>query len=71
MDFLKSAVASAISSSSPFPGYTFGDQVDIERSIWTVYNATKRVRLICNVATAEADEVDRRMARIAVFLTFQ
>lgn len=42
MDFFKSAVASAISSASPFPGYTFGDQVDIERSIWTVYNGTRR-----------------------------
>lgn len=42
MDFFKSAVASAISSGSPLPGYTFGDQVDIERSIWTVYNATRR-----------------------------
>ncbi|TGO08739.1 hypothetical protein BTUL_0194g00190 [Botrytis tulipae] len=41
MDFLKSAVASAISKGPPFP-YTFGDQVDIEESIWKLYNGTKR-----------------------------
>lgn len=41
MDFLKSAVASAISKGPPFP-YTFGDQVDIEQSIWKLYNGTKR-----------------------------
>lgn len=42
MDFLKSAVASAISKGPPFP-YTFGDQVDIEQSIWKLYNGTRRV----------------------------
>jgi SCY1-like protein 1 len=41
MDFLKSAVASAISKGPPFP-YTFGDKLDIEQSIWTLYNGTKR-----------------------------
>lgn len=41
MDFLKSAVASAISKGPPFP-YTFGDQVDIEQSIWKLYNGTRR-----------------------------
>ncbi|KAA8571523.1 hypothetical protein EYC84_001523 [Monilinia fructicola] len=41
MDFLKSAVASAISKGPPFP-YTFGDQVDIDQSIWKLYNGTKR-----------------------------
>lgn len=42
MDFLKSAVASAISQGPPFP-YTFGDKVDIDESIWTLYNGTRRV----------------------------
>jgi SCY1-like protein 1 len=43
MDFLKSAVASAIAKGPPFP-YTFGDKVDIDESIWTLHNGTKRVR---------------------------
>lgn len=43
MDFLKSAVASAIASGPPFP-YTFGDRVDIDESIWTLHNGTKKVR---------------------------
>lgn len=42
MDFLKLAVASAISKGPPFP-YTFGDRVDLEQSIWTLHNGTKRV----------------------------
>ncbi|KAI8957082.1 ARM repeat-containing protein [Daldinia sp. FL1419] len=41
MDFLKSAVASAISQGPPFP-YSFGDRVDIDASIWTLYNGTRR-----------------------------
>ncbi|KAF5019145.1 hypothetical protein F66182_8850 [Fusarium sp. NRRL 66182] len=41
MNFLKSAVASAIAQGPPFP-YTFGDVVDIDESIWTLYNGTKR-----------------------------
>ncbi|KAI1098796.1 ARM repeat-containing protein [Jackrogersella minutella] len=41
MDFLKSAVASAIAQGPPFP-YTFGDKVDIDASIWTLYNGTRR-----------------------------
>ena len=42
MDFLKSAVASAISKGPPFP-YSFGDRVDIDQSIWALYNGTRRV----------------------------
>ena len=42
MDFLKSAVASAIAKGPPFP-YTFGDRQDLDQSIWTLYNGTKRV----------------------------
>ncbi|KAF8476197.1 armadillo-type protein [Kalaharituber pfeilii] len=41
MDFLKSAVASAISKGPPFP-YTFGDRVDVDNSIWALHNGTKR-----------------------------
>ncbi|KAI9827066.1 MAG: hypothetical protein M1819_007058 [Sarea resinae] len=41
MDFLKSAVASAISKGPPFP-YSFGDKVDVSQSLWTLHNGTKR-----------------------------
>ncbi|KAL4868114.1 hypothetical protein BDV12DRAFT_106162 [Aspergillus spectabilis] len=41
MDFLKSAVASAMAKGSSFP-YSLGDRVDISDSIWTLHNATKR-----------------------------
>ncbi|KAJ6443303.1 protein kinase family protein [Purpureocillium lavendulum] len=41
MDFLKSAVASAMAQGPPFP-YTFGDKVDVDESVWTLYNGTKR-----------------------------
>ena len=44
MDFLKSAVASAIAKGPPFP-YTFGDKVDLDPSIWTLYNGTRRASL--------------------------
>lgn len=42
MDFLKSAVASAIAKGPPFP-YTFGDKVDLDPSIWALHNGTRRV----------------------------
>ena len=45
MEFFKSAVASAISKGPPFP-YTFGDKVDVDTSIWTLYNGTKRVNAL-------------------------
>ncbi|KAK7754777.1 Nuclear aminoacylation-dependent tRNA export pathway component [Diatrype stigma] len=41
MNFLKSAVASAIAQGPPFP-YSFGDKVDVDASIWTLYNGTRR-----------------------------
>lgn len=44
MNFLKSAVAS-IAQGPAFP-YTFGDRVDIDQSIWTLQNGTKRVGAI-------------------------
>lgn len=42
MDFLKSAVASAIAKGSSFP-YSLGDRLDSDESIWTLHSATKRV----------------------------
>jgi SCY1-like protein 1 len=41
MDFLKSAVASI--AKGPAFGYSFGERVDIDQSIWTLHNGTKRV----------------------------
>lgn len=41
MEFLKSAVASAISKGPAFP-YAFGERADIDQSIWTLHNGTKR-----------------------------
>lgn len=51
MDFLKSAVASAISKDPPFP-YKFGDRLTVDQSIWALYNGTKRV---CVVQQMQAD----------------
>jgi SCY1-like protein 1 len=42
MDFLKSAVASAMAKGPPFP-YSFGDKVDVDESMWTLTNGTKKV----------------------------
>src|SRR5436305_7006057 len=42
MDFLKSAVATAIAQGSSFP-YSLGDKLDNGESIWNLHNATKRV----------------------------
>ena len=47
MEFLKSAVVSAISKGPAFP-YTFGDRVDVgtnavEESVWELYNGTRKV----------------------------
>jgi len=44
MDFFKSAIASAISQ-GPLPGYTIAERVDVEQSIWTLNNGTKKVGL--------------------------
>lgn len=44
MDFLKSAVASAIAKSSSFP-VTIGDRIDAGESIWTVHNGVKKVHI--------------------------
>lgn len=49
MNFLKS-----LTSTSGFSGYTFGDRVDIDQSIWTLQNGTKRVR-----ATQRGVEITR------------
>ncbi|KAI0873715.1 armadillo-type protein [Hypoxylon argillaceum] len=42
MDFIKSAVASAMAAQGPPFPYSFGDKVDIDTSIWTLYNGTRR-----------------------------
>ncbi|KAI1816277.1 ARM repeat-containing protein [Poronia punctata] len=42
MDFLKSAMASAMAAQGPSFPYSFGDKVDIDSSIWTLYNGTRR-----------------------------
>ncbi|KAI1331858.1 ARM repeat-containing protein [Xylariaceae sp. FL0255] len=42
MDFLKSAVASAMAAQGPPFPYSFGDRVDIDYSIWKLYNGTRR-----------------------------
>jgi hypothetical protein len=42
MDFLKSAVASAMAKGSSLP-FSLGDRVDVNESLWTLHNATKRV----------------------------
>ena len=42
MDFLKSAVASAIAK-GPLASYSIADRVDVDDSTWTLNNATKRV----------------------------
>ncbi|KAI2640101.1 armadillo-type protein [Xylaria nigripes] len=42
MDFIKSAVASAMAAQGPSFPYSFGDKVDIDVSIWTLYNGTRR-----------------------------
>ncbi len=43
MDFLKSAVASAIAAKGPPFPYTFGDKVDLDPLSRTLYNGTRRV----------------------------
>jgi hypothetical protein len=42
MDFLKSAVASAMAKGSSLP-FSLGDRVDSNETLWTLHNATKRV----------------------------
>jgi len=42
MDFLKSAVVSAIAKTSSVP-YSFDAKIDIDQSIWTLHNSTKKV----------------------------
>lgn len=45
MEFFKSAVASAISKGPAFP-FSFGEKVELDHSVWELYNGTKRVS--CN-----------------------
>lgn len=41
MEFFKSAVASI--SKGPAFAYSFGERIDLDQSIWTLHNGTKRV----------------------------
>lgn len=65
MDFLKFAVASAISKSSNFPA-TIGDKVDVDPSIWTLNNGTKRVTKTRLLDCIYAEFPCRMMDQIAV-----
>ncbi|CAK7563799.1 MAG: Nuclear aminoacylation-dependent tRNA export pathway component [Sporothrix epigloea] len=68
MDFLKSAVASAISKGLAFP-YAFGDRVDLDPSIWTLYNGTRREDgSACSIFSFDvtADKVRLPLARNAL-----
>ncbi len=60
MDFLKSAVASAISK-GPLGAYIVGDRVDLDNSVWTLNNATKRV-MTMNTSAASRHPVDNKLA---------
>ena len=59
-------MASAISKGPPFP-YTFGEKIDLEQSIWTLYNGTKRVQGDGIRMEIQADLVARKTALLAVF----
>ena len=54
MDFLKSAVASAISK-GPLGSYVIGEKVDFSDTIWSLRVATKRVRCELSLRTALLD----------------
>jgi hypothetical protein len=49
MDFLKSAVVSAIAKGTNLFPCSLGDRVDIGDSFWTLHNATKRVRNVHSI----------------------
>ncbi|KAK5715459.1 Nuclear aminoacylation-dependent tRNA export pathway component [Elasticomyces elasticus] len=49
MEFLKSAVAS-IAKGPAFP-YSFGDRVDLDQTVWTLHNGTKRTDSLIYIAT--------------------
>lgn len=59
MEFLKSAVASAISKGPPFP-YTFCERLTLDQSIWSLYNGVKRVRMLTQVRALLANLGDMK-----------
>src|SRR5271163_1492323 len=68
MDFLKSAVASAIAKGSSLP-YTFGDRLDNDKSIWSLHNGTKRVsRIKLSIQLLWLIPPCRKTARHAAYL---
>jgi len=60
MDFLKSAVASAISK-GPLGAYIVGERVDLDNSVWTLNNATKRV-MTMDISAASRHPADNKLA---------
>jgi hypothetical protein len=58
MDFLKSAVASAMAKGPPFP-YNFGDKQPLDPSIWTLHNGTRRVGTFPVAPCGHDDDVER------------
>ncbi|KAH8693277.1 kinase family protein [Talaromyces proteolyticus] len=61
MDFLKSAVASAIAKGSSLP-FSLGDRVDSSDALWTLHNATKRDDgSNCSVFTFDANSNRSRL----------
>ncbi|KAL9097284.1 MAG: hypothetical protein Q9165_000711 [Trypethelium subeluteriae] len=66
MDFLKSAVVSAIQKSSSFP-YIVGDRVDIDQSLWTLNNGTKRVRQSPSRRFGDSNPDGRKTGRGAAY----
>ena len=65
MDFLKSAVASI--AKGPAFGYSFGDRVDIDQSIWTLHNGTKRVCCQDHVLPGSTDIAKEDGSKCSIF----
>ncbi|KAL9081708.1 MAG: hypothetical protein Q9159_007106 [Coniocarpon cinnabarinum] len=66
MDFLKSAVASAIAK-GPLAPYSVGDRVDTDGSVWTLSNGTKRRTI--KFINEEASSVHGSLRVASIFLS--
>ena len=66
MDFLKSAVASAIAKSSSFP-VTIGDRIDVGDSIWALHNGIKKVGSVASGVDVVAADLVRTTAYPVAF----
>lgn len=60
MDFLKSAIGSAIAKGGGLP-FSLGDRVDIGDSVWALHNGTKRVWWLYIFSDAGAQMTDGRI----------